>query len=990
MKRYITFISFLLVGAYQTFGQTSCAINSFYITDPLTPITTVTYDTPFKIDLGITLDGTPTDQLLIALQLPSNNYQNINGITANVTSPSGQTIATGALSVNGSILTIPVNASAGFQAGGFTVHLLNVILAPMTDCGPVTLAFNGTMKSSFKGTLNPFVATIPNANITGNHILGTISISSAETYNYNATTNANYPLYMDIDFEVESGTYIGSNFLFSLNSNQSITKVVRFGGTTFNVLTPNASGIYTYPLSYNNITQANLNYDYQVTFVRVYFNINNNNQSTVLNLNVAANFDLACTVSGNNFTKTVSSLNPITYKNDDQILQYPSIFCSDNSNSYGIDYNYNVDEITSYPCETNSAYLYLDNIYNAPLQGLSSPVTTTIDNLQNVLIESLIFDPEMLPVVSVLYVNSTNFQYVSYAQGNGNVITFQNPGSIKTIKMDYSNVQSKISVLQMNYSLSVAPGSFVYNLFNSGNPYITITKSISGQGLYNTPYINSPNDYPSIPSFGIGQPVTFTLSANIQKTIGPGVDLVYALSPQMYFPSTLNLLFSLDGSNYLPMLDFNTQHGTNLDYQLVGNTIHIKNISVRLCTSFFFKVNTQVVSRPTQVNSNLNSIYFSDYTTYASTFYWNIDITQSSAAAVTLSCDGAKYAQNMKLKTNDAFYANYTMSNSVAFNYTSVEVDYYIPLINSGVIPALSLNRIDGTSGAVTAIPLTATNSVLSYSSSSFSSCSSLMNNLCKNVTYTSNPASANILKVTLSNMSVNYYDQLVLTAQYPAGLALSGSIPVEVITTLGTVPGTALLSNPNTTAGTITIGTTSDCDPFVCSDCVTSFSPIPGNTYFLSAWVKESFSGTAPASYVNSGIQITFNNGQIATLPLYKGSGPIVEGWQRIEGSFQIPVTASNIQVVLTNLNATGGANVYFDDVRIHPLNSNMKSFVYNPSTQKLVAELDENNFATIYEYDDEGILIRVKKETERGVMTIKETRTNQSKIQTNKIQDQ
>jgi len=58
------------------------------------------------------------------------------------------------------------------------------------------------------------------------------------------------------------------------------------------------------------------------------------------------------------------------------------------------------------------------------------------------------------------------------------------------------------------------------------------------------------------------------------------------------------------------------------------------------------------------------------------------------------------------------------------------------------------------------------------------------------------------------------------------------------------------------------------------------------------------------------------------------------------------------------------------------------MKSFVYNPSTQKLVAELDENNFATLYEYDDEGILIRVKKETERGVMTIKETRSNQSKI--------
>ena len=74
---------------------------------------------------------------------------------------------------------------------------------------------------------------------------------------------------------------------------------------------------------------------------------------------------------------------------------------------------------------------------------------------------------------------------------------------------------------------------------------------------------------------------------------------------------------------------------------------------------------------------------------------------------------------------------------------------------------------------------------------------------------------------------------------------------------------------------------------------------------------------------------------------------------------------------------------DVYFDDIRVHPFRSNMKSFVYNPSTQKLTAELDENNYSTQYEYDDEGILIRVKKETERGVMTIKETRNNQSKVQ-------
>jgi hypothetical protein len=53
------------------------------------------------------------------------------------------------------------------------------------------------------------------------------------------------------------------------------------------------------------------------------------------------------------------------------------------------------------------------------------------------------------------------------------------------------------------------------------------------------------------------------------------------------------------------------------------------------------------------------------------------------------------------------------------------------------------------------------------------------------------------------------------------------------------------------------------------------------------------------------------------------------------------------------------------------------MKSFVYDPVNLRLTAELDENNYATFYEYDDDGALIRLKKETERGVKTIKETRS-------------
>ncbi len=52
------------------------------------------------------------------------------------------------------------------------------------------------------------------------------------------------------------------------------------------------------------------------------------------------------------------------------------------------------------------------------------------------------------------------------------------------------------------------------------------------------------------------------------------------------------------------------------------------------------------------------------------------------------------------------------------------------------------------------------------------------------------------------------------------------------------------------------------------------------------------------------------------------------------------------------------------------------MKSYVYDPVTLRLAAELDDNNYATFYQYDEEGKLIRIKKETERGVETIQESR--------------
>jgi hypothetical protein len=146
-----------------------------------------------------------------------------------------------------------------------------------------------------------------------------------------------------------------------------------------------------------------------------------------------------------------------------------------------------------------------------------------------------------------------------------------------------------------------------------------------------------------------------------------------------------------------------------------------------------------------------------------------------------------------------------------------------------------------------------------------------------------------------------------------------------------------------------------------------------------LSTWVKEGGNDCKCSTYVKNQVVISYTgSSQTETL---KPTGNIIEGWQRYESVFIIPGNATEIKVSLKNNNALGGAPVFFDDVRMHPFNANLKSFVYHPSNLRLMAELDENNYASFYEYDDDGTLTRVKKETINGIKTITETRSAMQK---------
>lgn len=164
------------------------------------------------------------------------------------------------------------------------------------------------------------------------------------------------------------------------------------------------------------------------------------------------------------------------------------------------------------------------------------------------------------------------------------------------------------------------------------------------------------------------------------------------------------------------------------------------------------------------------------------------------------------------------------------------------------------------------------------------------------------------------------------------------------------------------------------------------TFSLTTGKKMLFSAWVREDCGNESAGipcrefAYSKNQIQLTFNTG-VPTVYTYAPAGPIIEGWQRYEFAFTPPAGANRLDIKFIN---SGTGNLYVDDIRIHPFSANMKSYIYDPVNLRLRAELDANNYAVYYEYDEEGVLIRKKVETREGIKTINETRSSlQKKIQ-------
>jgi hypothetical protein len=125
--------------------------------------------------------------------------------------------------------------------------------------------------------------------------------------------------------------------------------------------------------------------------------------------------------------------------------------------------------------------------------------------------------------------------------------------------------------------------------------------------------------------------------------------------------------------------------------------------------------------------------------------------------------------------------------------------------------------------------------------------------------------------------------------------------------------------------------------------------------------------------------LNIRYGGTATSTMKLVASAGD----WALYEDYLE--VTSANVSSFLGTVGSeyvtveimTGEDNVYIDDARTQPMESEMVCYVYD-SSQRLIAMLDDQHFALFYQYNAEGQLVRQKIETYNGVKTVSEGQYN------------
>lgn len=149
------------------------------------------------------------------------------------------------------------------------------------------------------------------------------------------------------------------------------------------------------------------------------------------------------------------------------------------------------------------------------------------------------------------------------------------------------------------------------------------------------------------------------------------------------------------------------------------------------------------------------------------------------------------------------------------------------------------------------------------------------------------------------------------------------------------------------------------------------------GRTYIAKVWVhKLSPSNAALSIQINGTAGSAYTDTKTVTRS--NPANVTVGDWVLMSVELEVPAnfnTAAthNMLISLSNNGSTGKA--YFDDLAFHPKDAVMTGNVYNAKTGALIAQLDNDNFATFYTYDNAMRLTSASKEYSGGIKKVTES---------------
>lgn len=151
--------------------------------------------------------------------------------------------------------------------------------------------------------------------------------------------------------------------------------------------------------------------------------------------------------------------------------------------------------------------------------------------------------------------------------------------------------------------------------------------------------------------------------------------------------------------------------------------------------------------------------------------------------------------------------------------------------------------------------------------------------------------------------------------------------------------------------------------------------------TYVAKVWIHKSSPRNASISINLQGTTGTANTPVNITNTVLKSdaNNVTVEDWTLMSVEITVPdnfnlSSTHKMKVSLTN-NTNPSGNAYFDDLSFHPKDAIMSGNVYNAKNGLLIAQLDNENFATLYNYDNSGRVISVYKEYSGGIKRVTES---------------